>query len=215
MAIVQNPITGRTKKKFGTAVFSKQFGKNTMRTKPADVRNPKTIPQRQQRNKFSLLVAVARMLMGFIRVTFKKAAVGMSPYNTFVKTNIANVVIGDYPNFTIDYSQMKVSKGSLKGVDDGICSPDHGQVLNISWTDNSGNTVDAQPTDNVLILAINDTKNATVSDMASATRSDANVQITVPLSWVNDNVHVYMCLKVSAQDNVSDSVYLGSFPVLA
>ena len=31
MAIVQNPITGRTKKKFGSAVFSKQFGKNTMR----------------------------------------------------------------------------------------------------------------------------------------------------------------------------------------
>jgi hypothetical protein len=37
MAIVQNPITGRTKKKFGTAVFSKQFGKNIMRSKPLDL----------------------------------------------------------------------------------------------------------------------------------------------------------------------------------
>lgn len=37
MAIVQNPITGRSRNKFGTAVFSKQYGKNTMRAKPLDV----------------------------------------------------------------------------------------------------------------------------------------------------------------------------------
>ena len=40
MAIVQNPITGRTKKTFGTAVFSKQWGKNTMRAKALEVKNP-------------------------------------------------------------------------------------------------------------------------------------------------------------------------------
>ena len=42
MAIVQNPITARTKKKFGNAVFSKQFGKNVMRSKPMEVKNPQT-----------------------------------------------------------------------------------------------------------------------------------------------------------------------------
>ena len=58
MAIVQNPITGRTKKAFGSAVFAKQYGKNTMRTKPLEVKNPKTLKQKMQRSKFSLMVAI-------------------------------------------------------------------------------------------------------------------------------------------------------------
>ena len=40
MAIVQNPITGRTRKKFGTAVFSKHYENNTMRSRPIQVDNP-------------------------------------------------------------------------------------------------------------------------------------------------------------------------------
>ncbi len=72
MAIVQNPITGRTKQKFGPAVFSKQFGKNTMRTKPIEVKNPKTPDQMNQRNKFSLMVAGGRELLPMLKISFKR-----------------------------------------------------------------------------------------------------------------------------------------------
>ena len=103
MAIVQNPITGRTKKKFGSAVFSKQFGKNTMRTKPIEVSNPKTLAQRQQRLKFSMMIVLSRMFLGFIRMGFKQVAIEMSEFNAFMKTNISNVIAGTYPDYTIDF----------------------------------------------------------------------------------------------------------------
>jgi hypothetical protein len=212
MAIVQNPITGRTKKKFGTAVFSKQFGKNTMRTKPMDVRNPKTHLQKQQRNKFSILVELARLLMGFIRVTFKQVAVGMSQYNAFVQTNISTAISGAFPNFIIDYSLLIVSKGTLKGVFNGAINSDPGQQLFITWDDNSDNGT-GLPTDNAVILVINETKKAIFTDLTSATRADGNIVLTVPSSWVNDTVHVYLSFKLPVQDKTSDSTFIGTVAI--
>ena len=97
MAIVQNPITGRTRKKFGSAVFSKQFGKNTLRSKPIEVSNPRTEKQKMQRSKFSLMVELSRMFLSFIRIGFKQSSIGMSEFNTFVKSNIKTVITGVYP----------------------------------------------------------------------------------------------------------------------
>ena len=60
MAIVQNPITGRTRKKFGTAVFSKHYENNTMRSRPMQVSNPRTEGQVLQRSKFAQTVDLIR-----------------------------------------------------------------------------------------------------------------------------------------------------------
>ena len=75
MAIVQNPITGRTKNKFANAVFSKQFGKNTMRSKALEVKNPNTPPQKNQRSKFKLMVHEGRKLLTLLRTAFKSMAI--------------------------------------------------------------------------------------------------------------------------------------------
>jgi hypothetical protein len=214
MAIVQNPITGRTKKKFGSAVFSKQFGKNTMRTKPIEVRNPKTLLQKQQRSKFTLMVALARMFMGFIRIGFKQAAIGMSQFNVFVSDNISNVITGVYPAYSIDFTKLIVSKGTLTGVDGGTASVVAGRKVDIGWNDNSGNG-DALATDNAMVIVINNTKKAVLQDSTTKTRADVALQLTAPLSWVGDTVHTYLAFKAPTGNSVSDSVFLASVVVLA
>ncbi|MFH0865392.1 MAG: DUF6266 family protein [Bacteroidota bacterium] len=214
MAIVQNPITGRTKKKFGTAVFSKQFGKNTMRTKPIEVRNPKTLLQKQQRAKFTLMVALARMFMGFIRIAFKQVAIGMSAFNAFVSDNITNVITGVYPAYSIDFTQLIVSKGTLTGADSGAAAAVAGHKVDISWVDNSGNG-DALATDNAMVLVINNTRKAVLQDSTTKTRADEALQLTAPVSWVGDTVHAYLAFKTPAGNNIADSVFLASVIILA
>src|SRR3989339_1289305 len=179
MAIVQNPITGRTKQKFGSAVFSKQFGKNTMRTKPIEVKNPKTLLQRQQRAKFTLMVALARLIMSFIRVSFKQVATTMSQFNMFVKSNITDAITGVYPNYSIDFTKVIISKGTLTGADSGAAAAGAGHVIDIIWVNNAGNG-DALDTDVAMALVINNTKKAIVQDMLTKTRLDENLQLTVP-----------------------------------
>ncbi|MFH0867289.1 MAG: DUF6266 family protein [Bacteroidota bacterium] len=213
MAIVQNPITGRTKKKFGTAVFSKQFGKNTMRTKPIEVRNPKTLLQRQQRSKFALMVELSRMFMGFIRIGFKQVSIGMSQFNTFMKSNIYNVITGTYPNYTIDFTKLIVTKGTLTGADGGTAAAASGRKVNIGWNDNSG-TGDALATDKAMQLIINYDKGAVVQDTINKTRVDVTSQLTVPLSWVGDDVHVYLSFSDASSAKVADSIFLGTVTIL-
>ena len=214
MAIVQNPVTGRTKKKFGSAVFSKQFGKNTMRTKPIEVRNPKTLPQKQQRAKFSLIVELARLIMGFVRVGFKQAATGMSQFNVFVQSNISTAISGVFPNYAIDFTKIIVSKGTLTRVDGGAASAAAGKKIDVIWNDNSGNG-DAQATDVAMVIAINNTKKTIVQDTLTKTRLDESLQLTAPASWVGDTVHVYMAFKTPAGDKVADSTFLASVVILA
>ena len=214
MAITQNPITGRTKKKFGTAVFSKQFGKNTMRTKPMDVKNPKTPKQLDQRQKFAIMVELARLLMGFIRVTFKQASIGMSEFNAFVKSNISTAITGAFPYYTIDYSKLIVSKGVLTGSIDGAASASSGSIVDITWTDNSGNG-DAQATDYAVLLLINEGKKSIAQEVSSNTRADASLSVTVPSSWEGSNVHVYLSFKDADSFRIADSSYLGSVTILA
>jgi hypothetical protein len=214
MAIVQNPVTGRTKKKFGSAVFSKQFGKNTMRTKPVEVRNPKTLLQRQQRSKFSLMVALSRMFMGFIRVAFKQAATSMSAFNVFVKSNISNVFTGVYPNYSIDFTKLIVAKGTLTGVNSGTVAAAAGRKIDIAWSDNSGNG-DALATDKAMVLVINYTKKLVAHDTTTKTRADAALELIVKPAWVGDTVHAFMSFKTEAGNMVADSTYLGDITVLA
>jgi hypothetical protein len=214
MAIVQNPITGRTKKKFGTAVFSKQFGKNTMRTKPTEVHNPKTQLQLQQRSKFSLMVELSRMFLGFLRVGFKQVAIGMSQFNVFMKSNIGNIITGVYPNYSIDFTKLLVSKGTLTGADGGTATAAAGHKVTIDWDDNTGNG-DALATDKALQLIINYTKKVIFQDTTNKTRVDVTNQLTVPLSWVGDQVHVYLAFTTSAGDKVADSKFIGTVTILA
>jgi len=214
MAIVQNPITGRTKKKFGSAVFSKQFGKNTMRTKPIEVRNPKTLAQRQQRSKFTLMVELSRMFLPFIRIGYKQSSVGMSQFNAFMKTNIKDVITGAYPNFSIDFSKLIVSKGTLAGVDGGAVAASAGKEIDISWVDNTG-TGDALATDKALQLVINYDKGAVLQNVLSKTREDEASTLTAPDSWVGDNVHVYLAFMDVTGTRVANSSFLGSVTVLA
>ena len=214
MAIVQNPITGRTTGKFATAVFSKQFGKNTMRSKPVEVSNPRTLPQREQRAKFSLMVELSRKFLSFIRISFKQTAIGMSEFNSFMKTNISSVITGAYPDYEIDYPVLEVSKGTLTGAYGTSATAIAGNTVTIDWADNTG-TGDATGTDAALLLILNPNNPTIASNTTLKTRADGTYDMTVPVDWVGDDVHVYLSFMNEAGDKVADSTYVSSVTILA
>ena len=214
MAIVQNPITGRSRGKFATAVFSKQFGKNTMRSKPIQVSNPRTQLQMEQRTKFSLMVELSRMFLSFIKTSYKQAAVGMSEFNMFMKSNIANVISGTYPNYTIDFTQLVVAKGTLTGSDNADAVAAAGHLVNLTWTDNTG-LADALATDKAMALVINYDRKAVAQDLTTKTRTDGSLVLNVPTNWVGDSVHAYLSFITADGVKISNSTYLGEIIIVA
>ena len=213
MAIVQNPITGRSKNKFGTAVFSKQFGKNTMRTKPIEVKNPKTPDQVNQREKFSLMVSTARLLLNFIRVSFKNSTTKMSPYNVFVSHNLKNAIIGLPGSFEIDYPNLMVSKGTIFMPVGVVAGSELSGKVKRNWSvplDPS----DPSNSDLLVCLVYNIDKALWLHEFTTTMRSVGVYQQTVPADWSSDEVHVYTLFTDSAKAHSSDSVYSGIVTVL-
>jgi len=72
IAIVENPIIGRARKSFGSAVFSRQSGHNTMRARPLKVRDPKTPAQIRYRRKLATLVHLIHRVLPIINAFMVK-----------------------------------------------------------------------------------------------------------------------------------------------
>lgn len=213
MAIVQNPVTGRTKQKFANAVFSKQFGKNTMRSKPIDVKNPKTPGQINQRSKFSIIVAEARKLLSMLKVSFQNAAIGMSAFNVFVKDNIKTAITGLPGSYAIDYSLLKIAKGPLAQTNNVGSGSDLASKVKRTWSP----PIDPLDTANLDLLfcaSFNEDKNEWFYGKSLTTRDAGTDQQTVPATWSGDTVHVYTFFVNPAGNQCSDSVYSDTIVVL-
>jgi hypothetical protein len=95
MAITQNPIIGKAKQKFANAVFSGQFGKNTMRSKPFSVKNPRTEGQVLTRDRMRLLGSLLKQVKSSINQAYRSSIKGMSPINHVVGVNMKHAFDGD------------------------------------------------------------------------------------------------------------------------
>jgi hypothetical protein len=168
MAIVQNPLTGRSKQKFANAVFSTWKGKNVVKSKPLSVGNPRTELQTKQRSRFTTAVNATRGVTDFIRKAFKESAIGMTEFNVFVKKNIQNIDLSVLGNCVIDPNAVIVSAGSLTGLAGASISMLGSNEVDVFWSDNSnGSTI--YGTDMVHLIAVD---NATY-ELSVATESFA------------------------------------------
>lgn len=180
MAIVQNPITGRTRKMFGTAVFSKQFGMNTMRTKPAGVKNPNTIGQSTQRTKFSTIVYLIRQVLPLINSVYAGTMKKMSPFNKIVSINVKNAFTGDPP--VLDYTKIILCDFEGSTISNVVLTSLPNQLINFSWTPNTENPDElASP---LTFILINCATNKVILFPDVELRSAGSVEINVPADWV-------------------------------
>jgi hypothetical protein len=180
MAIVQNPITGRTKKKFGTAVFSKQFGKNTMRAKPLDVKNPKTAGQVKQRTKFKTVVELIRQVLPLINEVYAGSLRRMSPFNKVTSFNIKTAFTGEPP--VLDHTKLELCDFNGSSVNNVTLTGQVAQVMDITW---DPHTNEQEELDTPLTFVMfNCSSNLGIIFRDVALRSAGVASVTLPPSWV-------------------------------
>lgn len=203
MAVTQNPIIGKSKQKFGNAVFSKWKGINTLRTKPLSVANPRSEGQRNQRNRLSVMNYIGVWFRGSYLAGFAKSAIGKSEWNIFVAKNIENATQTD-PNAVLPpiYDQIQLAQGSV-GLPATITA-----VATLADTTITYSTADIFPSDEAtdlvnVAVAINlppavpvERENfvGTINTLnGGATRADGTVTITNPANRVSgDTLTVYL-----------------------
>jgi len=193
----------------GELTLQKWKDKTVARTKPVSVENPQTEAQQTQRQKFSLLVAASRTLAAVITIGFKQISNSMTTFNSFVKYNIASAITGTYPNFSIEYEFLQLSRGSALPLTDVAVAVGLSGLYRVTWDQPAGSPV---PADSMLYLVALNPATGDLLYFASAPMD--NTVIEFPGSAdvaANSSLFKYVFYVNSANGATSDSVWFDAF----
>jgi hypothetical protein len=211
MAIVSNPLIGRTRKSTGNVTFSNWKGINVLKNKATVVANPQTPAQLVRRSAFTQVVSMFRANAAAINIGFKSLAVRKSAFNAFASNALKNAF--DYstpPNAVMNSNLISFSQGTM--------TPTSGVASNASISNGTGkinyNAANTGPgqslTDKIVVIARNLTQTAlaSVTTMDAATRTDGSVSADIPSgSAVGDLIQFIFFFHNTSTGNSSDSEY--------
>lgn len=209
MAIVQNPITGRSSGSFAGAIFQTQYSKNIIRSKPVQVRDAKSASQLSQRQKFTVVRAWISMFLTVIRTGFAGLSTARSAYASALSWYLQNGVTLSGSTWVIDYANAKFTFGDLLGVSDASITSASTTYFMVSFSNNS-NSGNALATDSVLAIIYNETKNTSFLINGSQTRADETIDESLSVGEVGDTLHFWIYFKSADGNLISDSIYVGS-----
>jgi hypothetical protein len=144
MAIVENPLIGETRGSLGNAVFSVQFGKNTLRTKSLKARVGRTPGQELSRERFKILIPLLKPILRFINAAYAGTVQGMNPHNRVMSINTKNCFIND--TSSIDPSRFVFCENDGSFVDNFVLSSTVENTITGTFDSNAQNAdEDADP----------------------------------------------------------------------
>lgn len=187
MAVVQNPITGRTRQSFSTATFSKVYNQNVMRSKPSQVANPQTIGQTSQRTAFANVNTALKNLLPLIQIGYKNFQSKMAPFSFASKRSLNEAVSGVSGSRVVDYTKLSIADGKLTPLTlvSRTYTPGTG-TLNVVFNSNIKNDYD-DANDNVAIGVYTPENEYTYIDTAVGTRTDTNLNVILDDTKITAN----------------------------
>ena len=198
---------GQISGKVGNGVAGKWRGIDYLRSLPTKSKRAKSPAQQAVQAKLALAVTQLRPIKDILNIGFgDKKLDGLSGYNAAVRAFINNNILGDYPNYTIDYPKMVLSKGSLGAL--FTSSLQYDEKLSFTWavTEETKTTFE---TDQVIVVVFNQAKELhMVQD--SARRNAGAVELNVPVI-PGETLHVWAFGISQENQTTSKSEYVGSF----
>jgi hypothetical protein len=208
MGKINQGILGGFSGKVGNVIGGNWKGIDYMRVKPASVANPQTEGQVDQRSKFSTVLRFLQPMKDFVKIGFKGYANKMTQFNSAMSYNLKNSITGSYPNFTIDYANALISRGSLAGVLNGAANSASAGSVSFTWDDNSSDG-NAQATDKSMLLVYNADKDEAIFVTEGAVRNAGSQAITVPDSYSGDQVACFIAFISEDSISVANSKFVG------
>lgn len=189
-------------------VYSSWNGISYSRSKPASIKNPRTLGQLTQRAKFCVVIKFLQPLKEFISIGLRLKAKHMSAFNYAMSFVYKNALIGDYPDFRIDYSKALLSKGILaEAIEPKITlTADH--EIEFTWQVNPWEA-NCYRDDKAMIVVYNIEKQEAVVMTNGNPRESMCQLVSLPDSFEGDQVVCYLAFQDYYGKNASDSQFLG------
>jgi len=208
MGKINQGILGGLSGKVGNVIGGSWKGIDYIRIKPTSVANPRTEGQVNQRNKFTATLEFLQPNKDFINVGYKNLAIKKTAFNVAMSEILNNAITGIAPDFSVDYADALLSKGSLSSALNPVMDVSVPGVVSFSWTDNSIES-NANVNDKAMLLVYNPSKRESTIILDGATRSVGADSVNIPFTYSGDTLEIYMAF-VALDGKVSNSSYLGS-----
>ncbi len=193
---------GKISGRHGTAVAmkSKSTGKTYLRmhTIPSD---PKTVKQVTQRFKFGFVNKEMNCMRNLFKLTFG----GNKGVNHGVSLAFG-ALTGEYPDFSIDFSKLIISQGSLNVAGQVNVIKTIGITLKFDWDTTIGFQGDDNDLVNIVLLNA-DTKIG-LHKQENVIRSIGTTEIELPAVWAGQSVHCWIFFTSSDGISYSNSQYI-------
>ena len=212
MSTIKQGILGGFSGKVGTVIGASWKGISYMRGIAATVSNPRTPAKLAQRAKFAAAIKFLQPLTPFLRVGYKSQAIQMSAFNAAMSYTVKNALTGIYPLYAIDYSKALISRGNLPGALNSVATSVIPGEIEYTWNNNSDDT-NAMPDDKVILIVVNPAKFQAVTLVGGNTRAAGSDTITLPTSFVGDEVQCYIAFQNATQSVLSNSQFVSHLVV--
>jgi len=210
MARINKGILGGFSGTVGTVVGGNWRGIDYMRSlSPA--RNSSNSPaQAEQRARFSVVGKFLQSMKDLLMVGFRDSAVKMTGANSAMANTLKSAITGVFPDFTILYSNVQISRGSLVNASAPVAAAAAPGTIGFSWTDNSG-IGKAKAADKAILVAYCPELNHTVF-ANGATRSAGKDTLNVA-EFKGKVVQTWISFISADRKDIATSLFTGQVTV--
>lgn len=207
MGRINKGILGGFSGKVGNVVGGNWKGIDYMRSKSNGRKGGFSQAQKEQQAKFGLAIRFAQSMSGLLEMGFHSFAQGQTGINSAVSYILKNAIGGAYPNYTIVYGDVLVTRGDLPNVLAPSVVADANSLVTYNWSDNSGAGI-AKPGDRVILAAYCPALNQCIYTTGSA-RRDTKTDVLNLASFSGKEVHTYIGCLSEDDRNIATSIYTG------
>jgi hypothetical protein len=213
MSIVTQGILGGFSGKTGPVVGSTWKGRSIMRAKPVFKKNRSfTQPQMDQQEKFKMMMAFLRGIDYLLNLTYKTSNRERTGFQEAFSANLRDAVAGLESPYSIDYSKVKISNGTIPVLSQVTFTADASNMAKFGWnaTVDSGNK--ASTADRAIAVLYSPEDNLFLTSHFNARRSDQEVLVDAAL-FTGKTVHGWLFFLSDDESKASHSQYAGTITV--
>lgn len=211
MARMNQGILGSFTGKVGPVIGSSWKGKPYMKSLSGKRKGKSTPKQTEQQMKLAILSAFLNQLQALLELTLSANRKKMTAVNYAFQINHRQAIIGQYPDYGIDYPKLVLSEGPLMGTETYPATSTDAGIIQFSWLDNtdSGN---ARETDQIILIAFCPAQFEYYFSTCAASRKDESALLRVPL-FAGERVHTWMVFVSADGRFYSEGMYMGEVGV--
>jgi len=210
MAIAENGPQGSHRGRIGNMVYYTLNGQNIGR-KIGRRTKPPTEGELRHRAMMKLVPPFLKKLLEFINPGFSAAALGTTKnaYNLAMEANFHNIVAGVYPDLTINYPEVILSKGVLKPAQNPLAelAP---TGIQFSW-DTNPQMAWPESSDQAMMLAYFPVEGKAVYTLFGKDRLSGADLLVLPEELREQPLYTYLSFISADRKQQADSTYTGAF----